>query len=496
MFETRQQTVTLLTTSQMNAADEQTVASGKKSIELMEAAAAGVVREIRKRWQPRLTLVLCGPGNNGGDAYIVASLLDKAGWPVRVAAVASSKDKTGDAKKAAAGWNGDVVDLVPEVLEGCELIVDGIYGAGLSRDIEGVVSDTIRAINELVIPTVAVDIPSGVHGDTGAICGVAIKASLTVNFFCRRPGHWLYPGRRYVGQSVVVDIGIPLNVLKSIKPLIFENSPFVWGQQYPVPADDGHKYDRGHAIVVSGTIGKTGASRLAARAALRAGAGAVTLAGPPSSMFINSAHLTAVMTETFRDPEELSSIILRRMRSCVLVGPGNGVGEHTQDATLQILSLSLPTVLDADALTSFEANRHDLLEALHDRCVLTPHQGEFQRLFGDGLGKDKLSRALSAASSCNAIIIVKGADTVVASPDGRAVVNCNAPAELATAGSGDVLAGIVTGLLAQGMPAFEAACAGVWLHSASAREVRFGLIAEDIAEALPTAIRDLFSRYG
>ncbi len=339
----------------------------------------------------------------------------------------------------------------------------------------------------------AIDVPSGVHGDSGRILGVAPKAALTVTFFRKKPGHLLVPGRFYCGEVLVKDIGIPDAALDRITPRYYENMPSLWRAAFPKPSGDTHKYRRGHAIVVSGPMAKTGAARLAARGALRVGAGLVTVLGPPDALAVNAAQLTAVMVGAFEGGEGLTRELSDPRRNAVLLGPGNGVGEATRANVMAALKLGKACVLDADALTSFEGDPDEVLSALNGNCILTPHEGEFGRLFGGTAdsGSSKLNRVLDAAKRAGAVVLLKGPDTVVAAPDGRAAINANAPPTLATAGSGDVLAGFCLGLLAQGMPAFEAACAAVWLHGAAASAFGPGLISEDLPEALPRVLAKL-----
>jgi hydroxyethylthiazole kinase-like uncharacterized protein yjeF len=355
-------------------------------------------------------------------------------------------------------------------------------------------------MNALGKPVVAVDLPSGINGASGAIMGVAAKATETVTFFRKKPGHLLLPGRLHCGAISVADIGISASTLGPIAPNTFENAPALWRHHFPVPKLDGHKYDRGHAVVVSGPIWSTGAARLAARGALRAGAGLVTIASPPDALAVNAASNLAIMVRPVDGSGALAAMLADRRLNAIAIGPGVGVNNATCDQVVAALSGERAVVLDADALTSFAGDPERLARALQARSgqntVLTPHDGEFSRYFG-ALDKktqvgSKLDRARLAARLTGAVIVLKGADTVVASPDGRAAIAGNAPGYLATAGAGDVLTGMVTGLLAQGMPAFEAAAAAVWLHGEAASAFGPGLIAEDLPEQLPKLYRGLF----
>jgi hydroxyethylthiazole kinase-like uncharacterized protein yjeF len=330
--------------------------------------------------------------------------------------------------------------------------------------------------------------------------GAAVTAAETVTFFRRKPGHVLLPGRLRCGKVRVADIGIRDAVLARVRPHAFVNGPELWGPLFPVPRVDAHKYGRGHAVVVSGDLSHTGAARLAARGALRAGAGLVTIASPRDALAVNAAANLAVMVRPVDGAEELAQFLADRRLNAVVLGPGGGVGAAMRELVKVALAGERAVVLDADALTSFAETSDLLVQAIAARpgVVLTPHEGEFGRLFktaSDVVERaSKLERAKAAARYTGATVLLKGPDTVVAAPDGRAAVADDAPAWLATAGSGDVLAGFVAGLLAQGMPAFEGACAAVWLHGEAATEIGPGLISEDLPDVLPRVYRRLFEK--
>ncbi|MDP7547660.1 MAG: NAD(P)H-hydrate dehydratase, partial [Alphaproteobacteria bacterium] len=364
-----------------------------------------------------------------------------------------------------------------------------LFGAGLARPVKGPAKTTLAAAQAQGLAIIAVDMPTGVHGDSGQILGFAPQAAMTVTFFRPKRGHLLYPGRGLCGELRVVDIGIPEGVLAKIKARTWINQPSIWLPSWPPLSPEGHKYSRGHAVVLSGGAGKTGAARLAAGAALRVGAGLVTVASPIAAVAENAAHLTAVMIDPWRDGAGFRRLLSDPRRNAVCLGPGAGVGKLLRGKVLAALELGKAVVLDADAITAFASSRKSLFRQLHGNCILTPHHGEFGRLF-PGRG-DKLQRTRQAAAACGAVVLFKGPDTVIAAPDGRAVINANAPPELATAGSGDVLAGFCTGLLAQGVPAFEAAAAACWLHGAAASHFGPGLIAEDLAGAMPAVLAEL-----
>ena len=515
--------IELLSTTEMGQADRLAVAAGVPSLALMERAgaavadAAGAMVGIGAR-----ILVLAGPGNNGGDGFVAARLLAEQGYRVRLALLGDRGALKGDVAHMAARWQSACETVTAVAIRDCDLIIDGLFGAGLSRAITGPAADAIAAVNGSDIPVLAIDVPSGLDGTTGAPTGPVITATRSVTFFRRKPGHVLLPGRRLCGEVGLVDIGIPSAVLDRIAPRTFANSPALWQTAWPALKPDAHKYARGHVIAVSGPAESTGAIRLGARGALRIGAGLVTIASPRAAFPVNATHLTAIMLTPFDVPEGLTGVLADIRRNAALIGPGCGVGPATARMAEIALASGAACVLDADALTSFAAvppgasvsvsgagasfgylpstgspapitpdRLFDAIRAAPQRpAVLTPHDGEFQRLFGAVSGS-RLDRARSAAARSGAVVVLKGADTCIAAPDGRAAINENAPAWLATAGSGDVLAGFIVGLLAQGMAAFEAAAAAVWLHGACADRIGRGLIAENLPEVIPTVLQDL-----
>lgn len=487
----------LLTTDQMRQADQLAIDSGVPGIALMERAGSHVAQaaaRLAANHGPSIH-VLCGQGNNGGDGFVAARLLREQGYAVEVFMAEGARTKvSGDAAVMVERFTGPLHDGFENACNGADVIIDALFGSGLSRPLDGEIATVVAYANALPTPVVAVDVPSGLNGDTGESAGPVIKAAHTVTFFRLKPGHLLQPGRVLCGQTSVHEIGIPTGVLDDIKPSMWRNEPALWRAAYPTRAQDCHKYDHGHAVIVSGPALATGAARLAARGALRIGSGLVTVASPVDAAEINAAQLTAIMIDSFANQRGLAEILSDRRKSAVLIGPGRGVIPETRDDVQTVLSCGAAVVLDADALTVFAGHRDQLISMIADRpdraVVLTPHGGEFARLFAD-LSGSKLDRSRAAAKLTNAIVVLKGADTVIAAPDGRCVINDNAPATLATAGSGDVLAGLVTGLLAQGMAVFEAACAAVWLHGEAAHQFGPGLIAEDLPEQVPGVLRSL-----
>ncbi len=480
----------LLDAAEMSEADRLTVAAGMSVAELMDNAGRGVAREVSRRWAKCRVVVLCGPGNNGGDGFVAARLLAAEGWNVSVSCLSPLERLQGAAHQAAERWREPIEALTPAAIDGAELVIDAIFGAGLSRPLEGAAKATLAAVAARRIPTVAVDIPSGVMGDTGENAG-AVSCILTVTCFRKKPGHLLLPGRALCGELVVTDIGTPASVLALIAPRTFENDPALWFADLPRPRLGGNKYTRGHAVVFGG-YPMTGAARMAARAAARVGAGLTTVAVPDIALPIYAAALTSVMVRPLANAAGFDELMADERITACLVGPGAGVGAATRSTTLALLSERRATLIDADAISSFQADPAALMAAIAGPCVMTPHEGEFGRVF-DASG-DKLTRTRRAAKLSRAVIVLKGSDTVIAAPDGRAIINSNAPATLATAGSGDVLSGIVLGLLAQGMNPFLAAAAAVWLHGAAARKFGPGLLAEDLPDLLPAVLRQLFRR--
>lgn len=477
--------VELLTADESARADALAVAAGRSFDALMEAAGAAVAAVALRHFDASPVLVLCGPGNNGGDGYVAARHLAAAGRAVRVAALAPPRPG-GAAAAMATRWGGPVEAFSPGLFDGIGLVVDAVFGTGLGRPIDGFAAETFTALAAAGVPVLSVDLPSGIDGDTGAVLGTAVRASRTVTFFRRKPGHLLLPGRAHAGIVEVADIGIPDSVLTEIAPRHAENAPALWRQRFPRPDPWGHKYQRGHAVIAGGGR-MTGAPRLAARAAQRVGAGMVSVACPPDAFPIYAATLDCAVIEPIADPGGFARLLARRRGAAVLLGPGNGVSPALRRRVLETLDAARPTVLDAGALTAFADDPAPLLARLHGGCILTPHEGEFARVF-DPSGP-RVARARRAAA--RAVMVLKGADTVIAAPDGRVAINANAPPDLATAGAGDVLAGLAVGLAAQGAAAFEAACMAVWLHGAAATEAGPGLIAADLPEALPTILRTL-----
>ncbi|OHV81203.1 bifunctional ADP-dependent NAD(P)H-hydrate dehydratase/NAD(P)H-hydrate epimerase [Rhizobium sp. LCM 4573] len=475
----------VLTPEEMAAADTEAARSGIISFDLMERAGQAVAAAALRRFPHAYRFaVLCGPGNNGGDGYVAARTLMEAGATVAVFHLSDPAKLKGDAKRA--------FDLCPKV--GSELrayeprfgdvVIDALFGAGLTRTLTEDVIQMIRRVEAANLPVIAIDLPSGLCGRRGKPLGGAFQAELTVTFMSWKPGHLLMPGRSLCGDTEVFDIGIPRRILKSVAGKIGENRPEFWREHLPRPDPSSHKYRRGHLAVFSGEGSRTGAARLSAAAGLRNGAGLVTVASPSDAITVNASSLTTVMLHEVETVADLNDWLNSAKLSAFVLGPGFGIGEKARQFVLAVKDR--PLVLDADGITSFKNDPSQLFEAFaagETRLVLTPHEGEFARLFPD-LAEDenlsKVERAVKAAERAHAAIVYKGADTVIAAPDGRAAINTNAPPWLATAGSGDVLAGMIGALLAQGMPGFESAAAAVYQHGEAARQAGRGMTAEDL----------------
>ncbi len=474
----------ILTVAEIAAAD---AAADVPFSELIERAGTAVARIVTERFERSPVRVLVGPGLNGSDGYVAARVLREAGWPVRVAAL--GEPKGADAIAAARSWGGatESIDtpIAPE-----ELVVDALFGAGLNRALPPDVARLGRRLRSSRARVVAVDVPSGLAGDTGKAVGEGVfHAALTITFHAKKPAHVLQPGRGFCGEVVVADIGLARSETR-----LFENGPELWLAKYPWPSVDGYKTTRGRLVVVSGDAWSTGAARLSSRAALRVGAGLVTLLSPPEALMVNAAHLEAVMLKPFETEDELESIASNV--EVAIIGPAAGVTEATLSNVLALARTGAALVVDADALSVFRNEPDELFSALDRDDVLTPHPGEFERIFPGVLkaSPERITAARTAAARAQAVVLLKGADTVICAPDGRAAVNVNGSPWLATAGSGDVLAGLIGGLVAQGMDSFEAACAGAWIHAECADAFGPGLISEDLPGLVPMVLKRLWER--
>jgi ADP-dependent NAD(P)H-hydrate dehydratase / NAD(P)H-hydrate epimerase len=477
----------VLRVEQMAEADRLAIMGGTPGTLLMQNAGEAVADEIKRRYTPRPVSVLCGPGNNGGDGFVAAAALAQSGWPVRVALLGDAEALRGDALFYARRWRGAIEALTPAVIDNAELVIDALFGSGLNRRLDPNVRDVLGYASRRDLPLVAVDIPSGIMGDSGENTGAA-PAVCTVTFMRKKPGHLLLPGRDACGDVVVADIGITQDVLDSLAVDTWENTPALWRTKLPQWQSNSNKYSRGHALLYGG-YPMTGAARMAARAAARSGAGLTTIAVPEQAFAIYAAALTSIMAQPLAQNEDFARLLADARYTAFSIGPGAGVSDATRLRALDMLKTGKPVVIDADAISVFASRPDELFQAIRGDCVITPHEGEFKRIFD--VSGDKLARAREAARRSGAVIVLKGSDTVIAAPDGRAIINSNAPPTLATAGSGDVLGGFILGLLAQKMDAFPAAAAAVWLHGAAAAGFGAGLLAEDLPDLLPAVLRQL-----
>ncbi|TAL35362.1 MAG: NAD(P)H-hydrate dehydratase [Alphaproteobacteria bacterium] len=482
----------VLTAEEMKQADAAAIAGGVPGIRLMEQAGTAVARQIQDRFQPVPALVLCGPGNNGGDGFIAAAQLKKAGWQVRLACLVKKSELKGDAALAAKQWDGEIESLNSNLsLKDTGLVVVAIFGTGLARALDPELVTLFDKIRAKKIPVTAVDLPTGLDATTGAIAPGTLPADLTVTFTRKKLAHVLLPGKAICGRIQVAVIGISDQTVAGLKAAVFENDPALWLKDFPIPRMDSHKYDRGHAVIYGGEY-RIGAACLAAAGAQKIGAGLVTIASRHPSLQTYQAYRASIMVDAWHEREEFKSILRDERRNVVIAGPGAGADDNLRESVEDIFAFNKSAVFDADVFTLFRDNPKDFFAKLSpSKHVLTPHEGEFARIFGQIEGH-KAERVRKAAKLSNAVVLLKGSDTIIAVPDGTAVINTNAPSTLATAGSGDVLTGFIGGLMAQGMPPFMAACAGAWLHGETARSYGLGLTAEDIISQLSQSLNRLF----
>jgi len=476
----------ILTPQEMRLAEQAVISTGTDSFELMQRAGRAVAEFVHAHWPDGHIQVLCGPGGNGGDGFVAAAALAKLWRKVDVFCAAPVSELKGDAAKAAALWEGKVGTLEEAHSAPHELVLDALYCGGLTRPLEGAAAALAARPSRVI----SVDVPSGIDGYTARPLGHCFRAEGTITFAALRPAHVLRPASAFCGGVMVADIGVP------VQTRAMENSPALWATALPQPGEGDYKHRRGHLKVVSGGMSSTGAARLSAQAGLRAGAGLVTLLSPPQALMVNASHLTAIMLSSVDGASDIRAAA--ETASAVVIGPAAGVTPQTRENVAALLTSPALAVLDADALTVFAADPAALFGKLRPGDVLTPHTGEFQRLFGDLLetAPNKIEAARLAAARANCVVLVKGADTVIASPGGHAIVNTHATRWLATAGSGDVLAGILAGFMAQGVDTFLAAAMAAWIHGEAGRRVGAGLVAEDLEKQLPDILSALHGELG
>ena len=483
----------ILSTAEMQIADKITVEEGTPSLDLMENAGKAILKHISLSNNLKV-LVLCGPGNNGGDGFVLARLLYENKIPVSVFFYNPSNKISTDCLVNNKRFTGKIITDILDNIGKYNLIIDGIFGTGLSRLIDKNLNELVTSINSSDIPVYSIDVPSGINGDSSSILGNAIKAVKTITFFNKKKCHYLYPGKKYCGEIYVEEIGIKKKVFDKIKPMIKKNSPNIWIDEFPFPTPVDHKYSRGMVLINSGPVFKTGAARLAGRSAMRVGAGAVKLICDKETAIVLEPQISIELLSIIKNKNEFQSLLKDKKISSVLVGPGNGISDETKSRTLMALAFVKHVVIDADAITSFESSPNELFIDTYEHTILTPHEGEFERLFGPKVSKieDKVLRTLEAAKIAGSIIVLKGADTIIASPQGEVVINSSEAPYLATAGSGDVLAGIIASLVGENkMTAFNAACAGTWIHSQLGELLGAGLIADDLVDNIPLIIKKL-----
>jgi hydroxyethylthiazole kinase-like uncharacterized protein yjeF len=486
-----------LSVTAMGTADLYAVAEGRAGAALMDAAGAGLAKAVMKRWSPRSCAVLCGPGNNGGDGWEAAVHLKEAGWSVEVFSMADRGELKGDAARAAAKWDGAVSHLEDCSPSAFELFIDALFGAGLSRPLDGEparLAEACRRRREEGAAIVSADVPSGLNGDLARSAGPAFHADLTVTFHRLKPVHLLQPGRAQCGAIVLVDIGIPTGWQKAADPCGHINSPELWPSAATEPCAQAHKHSRGRLCLLSGPAGASGAARLAGAAGLSGGAGFVTLLCPPDALSEVASASRALVAREFSSESDFCAVLGDHRASAAVLGPGAGVSEVTRRRVLAALSASLPLVLDADARSSVADDPKVLFNAIDGSVVMTPHGGEFARVFPDLARRNDLNKIEStreAAKRARSVVVYKGADTVIAAPDGAVRVNVHASSSLATAGTGDVLAGLIGAFLANDVPAFDAASAAVWVHGEAGRRCGPGATVETVLERLPDALAEL-----
>ena len=468
----------ILTSAEMKKADLAAIESGMPALGLIRSAAAGLAQSIRSNMPPGRILFLCGTGNNGADGFIAAEILRSQGWEVRVACLVKTKELKNDAAKSAKEFQGEIESLNSNLsVHNTDLVVDAVFGTGFDGELPPELVTLFDKVRAKKIPVIAADVPSGVNATTGTIAEGALKPAMTVVFCRKKIAHVLQPSRAFCGKQHLVVVPIPDADIAALGTQTFENTPALWLNDFPYPRAEMHKYDRGH-VVVYGGADRTGAACLAAHAAQRSGAGVVSITAHTSeSALIYKLYRASIMVDTWQTADDFKTLLRDARKNAAIIGPGAGMDDKTREAVLAALDFNKTLVLDADALTVFKDTPEALFKKLSPRHVLTPHEGEFAR---------------AAAKTANAIVVLKGSDTVIAAPDGTAVINTNAPPILAIAGAGDVLAGLISGFAAQGMPAFMASIAAVWLHAAAAKSLGTGLTAEDIINHIPQTLKTLF----
>ncbi len=514
----------IVTAAQMQALDRRTIEVAKvPAITLMERAGAGVAAHLETLVEPlrgKTICVVCGKGNNGGDGLVAARLLRQRGAKVMALLMTPSSELSRDANVmyrrfskiagSSAVRTPSPTNHLRKYLAASDVVIDALLGTGLSSPVSGHYREAIELINESGRPVVAVDLPSGIHADHGAVMGAAVRANLTVTFGAPKLGLYLGAGIDHAGAVRIVDIGIPQAFLDAVESRILLMTAASAGQALPVRLPSAHKGTFGHAGIIAGSVGKTGAAALAAKAALRVGAGLVTVATPSSVNDTLEAKLLEAMTVPM--PETKARTLARSgldrlmgfvgLRSAIAIGPGLTTHPETVDLVQTLVTqMEKPCVLDADALNAL-AGRASLLTESKIPPILTPHPGEMARLEADAtpqsVNADRIGIASRFARERGVFLVLKGARTVVARPDGMVAICPTGNPGMATAGTGDVLTGMIVGLLAQGIPQWEAACTATYVHGAAgdlaaAKLGRAGMIASDLLEEIPHALATISS---
>lgn len=482
----------ILSITQMKQAEDASLSGRTSSYTLMQRAGRAVADIVRERYEKQPVMVLCGSGNNGGDGFIAASELKRKKWDVTVACKLEAEYLEGDVARAAEEWGDDFETLDKVKLPEDGIIIDAIFGTGLEREITGDAQEVLFALQRSSCSVVAVDFPSGVYADSGDCQPCTPQADLTVTFFRKKMGHILLPGRVACGDIIVSDIGMKDDVLDEIEgEIVHENDPSLgWQEDASTKAFWTHKYHHGHIAVLGGKV-LTGATVLTSLSALRIGAGLVTIAAHPDVVNVYRMASPSLMVEPLQEMARFKDHYAKDdRRNVLLIGPGAGL--ENEGALKKIVFDATASericVLDADALSVFENDTRTFYKSLHKSCILTPHEGEFERIF-PGLQGSKVDRALEASRKTGAIIVLKGADTVVASPNGKAVINTTGCGWMATAGTGDVLAGMIAGLVARKvLNLFDATCAAVWMHGKASELAGPGMISEDLSSHIPSVL--------
>ncbi len=493
----------ILNSKEIKAIEQKEFRLRKNSFSLMQSAGEKCAHYISSNFsKDKDFFIICGPGNNGGDGFVIGKNLIKKGYKVKFFLVLPVKNKTKDNYKALTQLNSKIFnlsDLNKDLRKSSKpVIIDCIFGTGLDRNVNSNIKNLIKLINHKKTFVISIDMPTGINSDNGAIMGEAIKANLTLALHCKKVGHVLFPGVHFSGLVKVLKIGIRKSLNKIVKSKIKENCPSLWiKKRFPWKQYNSHKYSRGRVYVYGSLKNYIGASLLSSNAAIRCGAGSVTVVANKNTIDKYNQSFFSLLKIEINSQKELENFLKKSVITSFLIGPGAGVGKDTIENVKLILKYIDNVVVDADAITSFNKNPKQLFSILDKNKIITPHEGEFNSIFPHLKNiKNKIEKTLMASNKANCVVIFKGPDTVIASPDGRVCVNTIATEELAVIGSGDVLSGIIVSLIGNNkMSSFDGACAGVWLHSFAARLVKKGLIAEDIIKNLPKVLEHLDKKY-